>query len=127
MSGDVHVRFREHPRGQFPRVTRLVITGATREVLVDEVRPLVEQFLAARGLVLSSEKTRVTHIDDGFDFLGMNVRKYGGKLLIKPARASVQRFLRKLRVIVKGSATMRHDQLIRRLNLFGSDSPPLAA
>ncbi|MGY2490714.1 reverse transcriptase domain-containing protein [Cupriavidus sp. CP313] len=72
-----------------------VITGATREVLVDEVRPVVEQFLAERGLSLSSEKTRVTHIEDGFDFLGMNVRKYGGKLLIKPAITSVQRFLRK--------------------------------
>ncbi len=93
-----------------------IITGATREVLVDEVRPLVEQFLAERGLLLSPEKTRVTHINDGFDFLGMNVRKYGGKLLIKPAKASVQRFLRKLRGIVKGNATTRHDQLIRKLN-----------
>ncbi|MFM0069340.1 group II intron maturase-specific domain-containing protein [Paraburkholderia aspalathi] len=116
MSGDVHVRFREHPRGQFPRVTRLIITGATREVLADDVRPTVELFLAERGLSLSSEKTRITHIDEGFDFLGMNVRKYSGKLLIKPARASVQRFLRKLRETVKNSAMVRHDQLIRELN-----------
>lgn len=93
-----------------------VITGATREVLTDVVRPMVEQFLAERGLSLSPEKTRITHIDDGFDFLGMNVRKYGGKLLIKPAKANVQRFLRKLRGMVKGSATMRHDLLIRQLN-----------
>jgi len=28
------------------------------------------------------------HIDDGFDFLGQNVRKYGGKLLITPSLAS---------------------------------------
>ncbi|WP_220700743.1 reverse transcriptase domain-containing protein [Paraburkholderia sp. BL23I1N1] len=94
----------------------LIITGATREVLADEVRPMVGQFLAERGLSLSPEKTRITHIDDGFDFLGMNVRKYGGKLLIKPARASVQRFLRKLRETVKDGATMRHDQLIHKLN-----------
>jgi len=93
-----------------------IITGATREVLADDVRPTVELFLAERGLSLSSEKTRITHIDEGFDFLGMNVRKYGGKLLIKPARASVQRFLRKLRETVKNSATVRHDQLIRELN-----------
>jgi RNA-directed DNA polymerase len=93
-----------------------IVTGATREVLVGEVRPMVEQFLAERGLSLSQEKTRITHIDDGFDFLGMNVRKYGGKLLIKPARASVQRFLRKLRDIVKGNATVRQDLLIGKLN-----------
>ena len=41
-------------------------------------------FLTERGLSLSTEKTHITHIDDGFDFLGFNVRKYSGKLLIKP-------------------------------------------
>jgi RNA-directed DNA polymerase len=93
-----------------------VITGITREVLVDEVRPVVEQFLAERGLSLSPEKTRVTHIEDGFDFLGMNVRKYDGKLLIKPAKTNVQRFLRKLRAVVKDNAAVRQDWLIRKLN-----------
>jgi RNA-directed DNA polymerase len=51
---------------------------------------LVEQFLRERGLELSPEKTRMTHIEDGFDFLGQHVRKYGGKLLIKPARKNVK-------------------------------------
>jgi RNA-directed DNA polymerase len=46
----------------------------------------VEQFLAERGLELSREKTRITHIDDGFDFLGTHVRKYHGKLLCTPAK-----------------------------------------
>ena len=46
----------------------------------------------------------------------MNVRKYGGKLLIKPARTSVQRFLRRLRDTVKNNATARQDWLIRKLN-----------
>jgi RNA-directed DNA polymerase len=86
-----------------------IVTGVTRETLTDVVRPTVEQFLAGRGLSLSPEKTRITHIDDGFDFLGMNVRKYGGKLLNKPARANVQRFLRKQRKAVKVSASLRRD------------------
>jgi RNA-directed DNA polymerase len=47
-----------------------IITGASFEVLANEVRPLVERFLADRGLKLSKEKTRITHIDKGFDFLG---------------------------------------------------------
>jgi RNA-directed DNA polymerase len=63
-----------------------VITGFSRELLENEVKPLVEAFLQERGLRLSPEKTLITHIDDGFDFLGQNVRKYKGKLLIKPAR-----------------------------------------
>lgn len=45
-------------------------------------------FLQERGLMLSEEKTHVTHINDGFDFLGFNARKYKGKLLIKLNRAN---------------------------------------
>ena len=53
-----------------------------------------------RGLELSQEKTVITHIEDGFDFLGQNVRKYNGKLLItRPARTS-QAFLDKVRTII---------------------------
>ena len=47
-----------------------IITGATREILEDEVKPLVEAFLLEKGLELAQEKTHITHIKDGFDFLG---------------------------------------------------------
>jgi RNA-directed DNA polymerase len=93
-----------------------IITGVTKEVLETEVRPMVEQFLAERGLSLSAEKTKITHIEDGFDFLGMNVRKYDGKLLIKPAKANVAAFLRKFREFVKNNKTLRQDKLIKALN-----------
>jgi hypothetical protein len=71
-----------------------IITGISKELLENEVKPLVEAFLSVRGLKLSHEKTTITHIDEGFDFLGWNARKYGGKLLIKPSRKSVRAFLR---------------------------------
>jgi RNA-directed DNA polymerase len=54
------------------------ITGHSKEWLEHEVRPAVVEFLAERGLVLSPEKSRITHIKDGFDFLGWNIRKYNG-------------------------------------------------
>ena len=69
-----------------------VITGASKDFLESEVRPWVEAFLAQRGLRLSPAKTRVTHIDEGFDFLGWNFRKYSGVLLIKPSKKNVQAF-----------------------------------
>lgn len=53
-----------------------VITGSSKELLENEIKPLVCDFLAERGLELSEEKTKVTHISDGSDFLGQNVRKY---------------------------------------------------
>ena len=97
MSREVHVRFCESGGVRFPSATHLIITGSSKELLEKQVKPLVEVFLSVRGLQLSDEKTTITHIDEGFDFLGWNARKYGGKLLIKPSRKSVRAFLRELR------------------------------
>ncbi len=80
-----------------------IITGASREVLEQQVRPLVERFLAERGLELSPDKTVITHIDQGFDFLGQNVRMYRDKLLIKPSKASVCSVVRQARLVIRGS------------------------
>ncbi|MGE6569129.1 group II intron reverse transcriptase/maturase [Shewanella vesiculosa] len=93
-----------------------IITGISEELLVNEVKPLVVAFMAERGLTLSAEKTLITHIDDGFDFLGQNVRKYRGKLLIKPSQKSVKNLLGKIRDKVKGNQTVRPDVLIKQLN-----------
>ncbi len=93
-----------------------IITGATPEVLTHEVRPLVERFLAERGLRLSPEKTVITHVDTGFDFLGQNVRKYSGKLLITPSRRSVHAFLEKVRGIIRKNKTAAAGHLAMLLN-----------
>lgn len=93
-----------------------VITGSSRELLENEVKPVVEAFLARRGLQLSSEKTKVTHIAEGFDFLGQNVRKYAGKLLIKPSSKNVKTFLGKVRALIKGQAASKQENLIGLLN-----------
>jgi RNA-directed DNA polymerase len=97
-----------------------IITGATREVLESKVKPAVEAFLGERGLRLSQEKTKIAYIKEGFDFLGMNIRKYGRegreKLLIKPAKSSIKRFLSYIREIVKLRATDKTEGLISTLN-----------
>jgi RNA-directed DNA polymerase len=92
-----------------------VITSATKEGLV-KVEETVKEFLAERGLSLSPEKTRIVRIEDGFDFLGWNIRKYDGKLLIKPAKRNVQNFLHKCREIISESGAMSQGKLIGRLN-----------
>lgn len=93
-----------------------VITGASQDLLVTVVRPWVEAFLAERGLRLSPAKTRVKHIDEGFDFLGWNFRKYSGVLLIKPSKKNVQAFYGKVKGIVKGHAMVKQAELIKLLN-----------
>jgi len=101
---------------RLPRATRLIVTGISKEVLESKVLPAVRQFMAARGLELSDEKTRITHISEGFDFLGQNVRKYTGKLLIKPAKKSVKSLLGRVREIVKGNASATQAVVIQKLN-----------
>src|SRR6266478_4767672 len=94
-----------------------VITGTSKELLRDEVQPLVAHFLKERGLELSHEKTSITHIDDGFDFLGQNVRRYGTKLLLKPSRKNVRAFLTKINAVIQHSGGyLTAGQLIQRLN-----------
>lgn len=93
-----------------------IITGRSKELLEDEVKPLVERFLCERGLELSAEKTVVTHVDQGFDFLGQNVRRYNGKLLIKPSKKNIHTFLEKVREVVKKAQAYPTWQLIANLN-----------
>jgi RNA-directed DNA polymerase len=93
-----------------------VITGSSKELLENEVKPRVEAFLAERGLALSPQKTRITDVEDGFDFLGQHVRKYGEKLLIKPSKRNVTAFLNKVRAIVQGNKQAKQVNLIRQLN-----------
>jgi RNA-directed DNA polymerase len=97
-----------------------IVTASSKELLEQEVKPLIETFMKERGLELSAEKTCITHIEDGFDFLGQNVRKYKTgkrhKLLIKPAQKNVQAHLEKIREIVKKNKTLPAGKLILILN-----------
>jgi RNA-directed DNA polymerase len=93
-----------------------VVTGKDKHLLETEVKPLIEQFLRERGLSLSPKKTTITHIDDGFDFLGQNIRKYEGTLRITPARKSVKAILTKVRQIIKANPQATAGYLIGQLN-----------
>src|SRR5260370_27947838 len=93
-----------------------IVTGKSEEVLENEVKPLVEQFMKERGLALSQEKTLVTHIENGFDFLGQHLRKYNGKLLIKPSKKNVHTFLEGIRKVVRENKQATAGNLIAQLN-----------
>jgi len=93
-----------------------VITGISKELLEERVKPVVVAFMAERGLSLSKEKTLITHIDDGFDFLGQNLRKYKGKLLTKPSYKNLKAVLAKIKNIFTRYKTVPAWLLIRKLN-----------
>lgn len=93
-----------------------VVTASSKELLEHHVKPVITRFLAERGLKLSEEKTQITHIEDGFDFLGFNIRKYQNTLKIKPARESQKAFLGKIRTLLKQKCTLEQGRLIQQLN-----------
>lgn len=108
---------KQYPSVNFIRYADdFVITGRSKELL-EEIKPLVEEFLRERGLELSPEKTVITSITTGFDFLGQNVRRYpDGKLRIKPSRKNIQSFLKDVRETIRGAFSQTAADLIVALN-----------
>lgn len=95
-----------------------IITGESKAILEKEVIPIVESFLAERGLFLSKEKSHITHIEQGFDFLGFNIRKYGHRLkfLTKSSKPSVKSFLADIKHTVRKNFGANAENLIWQLN-----------
>lgn len=92
-----------------------VVTAESKEI-AEKCKEIIIEFLKERGLELSEDKTKVVHIDDGFDFIGWNFRKFAGKLLIRPSKKAVAAVIEKLREIIKSAKAWTQDQLIERLN-----------
>jgi len=88
---------------------------ATKEQ-AEMVKRQLEPWLESRGLAFNEDKTRVVHLDDGFDFLGFNIRRYRDKLIIKPSQEAVKRARRKIREIIREHRGDSAHTLIMRLN-----------
>jgi RNA-directed DNA polymerase len=89
-----------------------VVTCVNKDYLEKELKPLISTFLLERGLELSEEKSKITHINEGFDFLGFNIRKYKGKCLTKPKKESVKSIYTSIRGYVKGNQSITQKELI---------------
>lgn len=92
-----------------------VITGSSRELLEERIKPLVVQFLAVRGLVLSDKKTTITHVTEGFDFLGWNVRRFKKMLLTQPSKKNAKAFIAKIRESLGAMRTAKQVDVIDKL------------
>jgi RNA-directed DNA polymerase len=82
----------------------------------EQVKARLAAWLAPRGLVFNEDKTRVVSLGEGFDFLGFNVRRYRGKLLIKPSKAAVKRIRERLRTELRSLRGANAQAVIARLN-----------
>ena len=63
----------------------------------EHIEQQLSSWLAPRGLAHNTNKTTITPVTIGFDFLGFSIRRYPcGKLLIKPSKTAVTRIKRRL-------------------------------
>jgi RNA-directed DNA polymerase len=84
----------------------------------EQVKEQLAEWLAPRGLVFNEDKTRLVHREDGFDFLGFNVRYYPrqDRLLIKPSADAVRRIRKRLADEVRAMRGSNAMAVIARLN-----------
>ena len=93
-----------------------IITGKSKDILENTIKPAVEDFLLERGLELSKEKTKITHINDGFTFLGQTFRRHRGKLNITPAKAGTLDIIQKVGKLIRKYVSSSLEGLIKELN-----------
>ena len=113
--GTVNRRYNDDKVNLVRYADDFIVTAKSKEVLED-IKELIEDFLDERGLELSKRKTRITHINQGFDFLGWNFRKYSAKLIIKPSKEAYKSVTRKIRKLIKNNSTIKQKRLIKILN-----------
>lgn len=92
-----------------------IVTAKTKEI-AEDAKELIRQFLKDKGLELSEEKTLITHIDTGFDFLGWNFRKYNGTLLVKPSKKSIEKVTANISNTIRRAKAWKQEELIVALN-----------
>lgn len=116
------IKVRINPKVRLVRYADDFIITAENKEIAEDILETIKPWLKERGLELSEEKTLITHIRTGFDFLGFNIRKYNQpkekkeKLIIKPSKKSVNKFIKEISKTIKGMQTSKQEDLIRVLN-----------
>lgn len=93
----------------------MLVTAETRED-IEAIVPIIEAWLKQRGLELNPEKTRITHIKDGVDFLGFHIRQFKGHCYTLPQKEKVHTFLADIRAWLKANASAKPEAVIHKLN-----------
>jgi RNA-directed DNA polymerase len=97
-----------------------VVSAPSREIIVEYVVPVLQEFFASRGLELSETKTRIVHRDEGFDFLGFAIREFhnsqGAICLVQPSKEAVRRHLAQVKDYLSRNKQAKVEDVIAKLN-----------
>ncbi|MFB2977533.1 group II intron reverse transcriptase/maturase [Microseira sp. BLCC-F43] len=95
----------------------VMVTARDRQS-VETAQNQIQVWMKSKGLELSSEKTVISSVKDGFNFLGFNLRRYGnqGKLFIKPSKEKVLAFCQRLGQEIRKLNGTTEEVVIQKLN-----------
>ena len=97
-----------------------MVCAPSREIIVEYILPKLKEFLSQRGMILNDSKTYIVNRENGFDFLGFNIRQFRNKhreiCLYKPSKNSVKRLLKNIKEILATNKQAKAEDIIKRLN-----------
>lgn len=115
--GTIDARYNTHKVNYTRYADDFIVSADSIETLM-EIKEIITQHLTERGLTLSEEKTLITNMDCGFDFLGWNFRKYKGQIYTKPAKDSIKKAKETINTVIKAHRGKSQTELIKNLNLI---------
>ena len=113
--GTIDPRYNKHRVNYTRYADDFIVSADSIETLLD-IKEIIMQHLTERGLTLSEEKTLITNMDNGFDFLGWNFRKYKGQIYTKPSKNSIKKIKENISTIIKAHRGKPQTELIKNLN-----------
>ena len=93
-----------------------VVSAPSREVIESYIIPTIKDFLGSRGLEINEVKTKTVHVTEGFNFLGVTIRRFNKKLIAYPQKEKVLGHIDAIRFYLKTHMQAPTGQVIRDLN-----------
>lgn len=91
-----------------------IITSRNR-AMAERLYEECEKFLQERGLTLNRDKTLITKVEDGLDFLGFRIQNFSRRLKICPSPKAEARIRQKVREVLK-EKQIPHAVVVKNLN-----------
>ena len=133
MSREVHVRFCESRAVRSRPATHLVVLVAGDPAHAEALLREVAAVLSTVGLRLSADKTLVTHIDEGLDFLGWRIQRHQKRgtdrqyVYTYPSKKALRSIKAKCKAICRMNVSLPLAVLLHQLNRCCGAGPPTSA
>ena len=92
-----------------------LVTAESKED-IEAIIPTIEGWLAVRGLELNKDKTSISHVGEGVNFLGFRIRQFKGRCYIFPQKEKILAFLADIRAWLRANTSAKPEAVILTLN-----------